>query len=158
MKEESVLNVLMYLFKNHIHDKHGLNLGKPLLSKLESIGFHKTTIDQAFNWLNNLIQIPLTEMIVMPKQESLRVYNEFECDVLNVECRNLLILLEKQGILNAQSRELIVHQSLLLEPEGIDIELFKWVILMVLFNQPDEKNALACMEFLVLDDVVGGIH
>lgn len=158
MKEESVLNVLMYLFKNHMQESCELDTGElKLLVKLEELGFRRKAIDRAFTWLNNLTT-GTRKPIDLPKKESLRVFNEYECDLLDMECRRFLLMLEQQGILNPHTRELVINQALELEPEGIDISLLKWVTLLVLFNQPDEKHALACMELLVLDDTIGGMH
>jgi Smg protein len=41
---------------------------------------------------------------------------------------------------------------LALTAEEIDIEQVKWVVLMVLFSQPDEANAYARMEDLVFEE------
>ena len=158
MKEESVLNVLMYLFKNHMQDNCELDtVQTKLLQQLEDLGFRRQAIHQAFDWLDNLTQEDF-QAIQHPKKSSIRVFTEYECELLNMECRQFLISLEQQGVLNPHTRELVINQALELEPEDIDISLIKWVALMVLFNQPDEKHALACMEFLVLDETIGGLH
>lgn len=157
VKEESVLNVLMYLFKNHMQENCELDTRQPkLLLQLEQQGFRRKAIDRAFRWINNLTQ-GTREPIVLP-QTSLRVFSDHECDLLDRECRSFLLMMEQQGILNPHTRELAINQAIELEPEGIDISLLKWVTLLVLFNQPEEKHALACMEMLVLDDTIGGIH
>lgn len=158
MKEESVLNVLMYLFKNHMQDNWELDTGQPtLVLHLEELGFRRRVINQAFSWLNNLARI--TESTLQkPHQGSLRVFSDFECEWLSMDCRRLLITLEQQGILNSHTRELVINQALELDTEEVDVPLIKWVVLMVLFNQPNEKHALTCMELLVLDNASGGIH
>ena len=38
-----------------------------------------------------------------------------------------------------------------LEDEEIDLDQLKWVVLMVLFNQPGRESAYAWMEDLVID-------
>ncbi len=159
MKDESVLNVLMYLFKNHMQENCTLDLGeKKLLVQLEELGFHRTVINQALSWLNNL-SYSAREPMQLPKKNSFRVFSDYECDLLDIECRRFLITLEQQAILNPHTRELVINQALELSCEGIDVSLLKWVTLMVLFNQFSEKEALASMELLVLDDnTVGGVH
>ncbi len=158
MKEESVLNVLMYLFKNHMQDSWEIDLGESaLLSDLEEAGFRRKVINQAFAWLNNLSK-GSREQLLSPQQNSIRVFSDFECELFDFESRRFLIALEEQGILNPHTREIVINQAMELEYEGIDINLIKWVTLMVLFNQPDEKHALACMELLVLDNTTGGVH
>lgn len=42
------------------------------------------------------------------------------------------------------------------EDDEIGIAQVKWVTLLVLFNQPEEETALACMERLVLE--LYGLH
>ena len=56
------------------------------------------------------------------------------------------------------SRELVIDRVMALESEEIDLDQLKWVVLMVLFNQPGSEAAFAWMEDLVLDEVVGQLH
>ena len=45
-----------------------------------------------------------------------------------------------------------------LETDDIDLDTVKWVVLMVLFNQPGQEAAYAWMEGLVLDDIATPLH
>jgi Smg protein len=45
-----------------------------------------------------------------------------------------------------------------LEDEDMDLDQLKWVILMVLFNQPGSEAAYAWMEDLVFDEAAGSLH
>ena len=158
MKNEGVLTVLMYLFKNHMQENCTLDVGeKKLFLRLEELGFHRAVIDKAFRWLNNLLQ-GVHEPMQLPTKDSFRVFSDHECELLDNDCRYFLITLEQQSILNPHTRELIINQAIELASEGIDVSLLKWVTLMVLFNQPDEKQALVSMELFILDDTLGGIH
>lgn len=162
MKTESVLNVLMYLFRNHMSENTEIQdvpSGK-LIDHLEKIGFQRAAIQQAFAWLERLNDIQTNDE-ALKKNQGLRVYSDFEREVFDNECLGFLHFLEAQHILTPYTREIVVHQALELaddEEEEIDISLLKWVALMVLFNQPDERQALQCMEFLVLDDTSGTVH
>lgn len=158
MKEESVLNVLMYLFKNHMQDNCELDtIQTKLFLKLERLGFRSKAIKQAFIWLDNLSKAS-HQPIQLASKNALRVFSDYERSLLDTQCRSFLISLEQQGILNPQTRELVINKVLELELDSIDVGLIKWVTLMVLFNQPNEKHALACMEFLVLDETIGGVQ
>lgn len=158
MKEESVLNVLMYLFKNHLHENLMLdNTQNQLVTQLEKVGFDRQTIYSAFDWLDRLGEQALTP-VKSPNANAIRVYTPEECEKMSRECRGFLTFLEEYGILKPYTREMVITQALALQEEGIDIHLIKWVTLLVLFTQPGEKNALARMEFLVLDDPIGSIH
>lgn len=158
MKDESVLMVLMYLFKNYMQENYTLDAGeKKLLLRLEELGFRRVVIDQAFRWLNNLSQ-GIHEFMQLPNKNSFRVFSNYECELLDSDCRRFLITLEQQSILNPHTRELVINQLIELNSENVDVNLLKWVTLMVLFNQPNEKQTLASMKLLVLDDKSGSIH
>lgn len=158
-QEESVLNVLMFLFKNHLYDGvEANNNDSELIEQLEGAGFTRTTIYQALGWLGQLGEQSKPRKEKIPQSHGLRVFTEQECKTLSVECRGLITYLERHRILKAHTREMVITQALALQEEGIDIHLIKWVTLLVLFTQPGEKKALANMEFLVLDDPHGPIH
>ena len=158
MKDDNVLNILMYLFENHIQENRILDLRKKkLLPKLEELGFHRTVIDEAFTWLINLSYTACKPMD-LPKKNSFRVFSNYECELLDIECRRFLINLEQQTVLNPHTRELVIHQALELSSKEIDINLLKWVTLMVLFNQSNKKEAFANMELVIDDVLVDGIH
>lgn len=160
MKENSVLHVLMYLFQNHLRDNYTVeNINTDLVDQLESAGFVLPVINQAIGWLANLSddQSKMT-LVNEPQADSFRVYSEHEREQLGDECIAYLRELEQQGILTPFTRETVIHQIMELHSEGIDLSLVKWVTLMVLFNQPDQEEALTCMELLVLEHPPEGIH
>lgn len=158
MKQTSVLSVLMFLFKHHMEDS--IDLDEPssqLMEQLQSIGFSKQLIYKAFEWLSNL-EIQSNTPMEAPSVDAFRVLAEHEKMLLDDECQSYILTLEEMGILKPVTREMMLNQVLELAEEGIDISLIRWVTLMVLFNQPDEDQALQAMEFLVLDTTAGGVH
>ena len=56
------------------------------------------------------------------------------------------------------SLKLIIDRVLALESDDIDITQLKWIILMVLFNQPGQEHASIWMEDLVMDDGQEKLH
>lgn len=157
MTEENILNVLMYLFHNHMEKNHQLNLNDmELIDELRLIGFHPHIIGKAFRWLHHLVEF--TDPSIAASAHSFRVFNEQECWLIDTECRSFILALEQQGILTPHTREIVIHQTLELINEGIDLSLLKWVTLMVLFNMPGCERALSHMEFLVLTNAVDTIH
>ena len=156
-EEETVLSVLMYLFHHHMEKDHAINLNDmQLIDELKSAGFHAHNIGKAFRWLHHLVA--LTEQDSPASENSFRVFSEQEMWLINTECRNFIFSMEQQGILNAHSREVVIHQTLELINEGVDLNLLKWVTLMVLFNMPNCEKALSHMEFLVLSDAFDSVH
>lgn len=157
MKENSVLNIIMYLFKYHMHDDCEFDLDQDrLVLHLEDIGFPRNNIIRAFSWLANLAQQE-TDSPITIRENTIRVFSDYEYNALGYSHCRLIMSLEQQGILNPTTRELVINQLLELEYEGIDESLVKWVTLIVLFNQR-EPESLSSMEFLVLDETVGGLQ
>ena len=157
MNEENVLNVLMYLFHNHMEKNNQLNLNNmALIDELKSAGFHPHVIGKAFRWLHHLVEF--TDQNAAASEQSFRVFSEDECWLINTECRSFILSLEQQGVLTPHTREIVIHQTLELINEGIDLSLLKWVTLMVLFNMPNCEKALSHMEFLVLANGIDTVH
>lgn len=159
MKENSVLQVLMYLFQNHMRDDCDIGeVDNSLVGQLESAGFMPPVIDRAINWLANLTDNGDITYIAAPSHSSLRVYSSYEYELLGEDGIDYIISLEHQNILTPETREMVITQAIHLEAEGIDTSLIKWVTLMVLFNQPNQEEALSHMELLVLESAPGGIQ
>ena len=68
------------------------------------------------------------------------------------------MFLEQTAVLDHNTREMVIDRVMALESEEIDLEQLKWVVLMVLFNQPGREAAYAWMEDLVFDEMPGIIH
>jgi Smg protein len=66
--------------------------------------------------------------------------------------------MEQIGVLNSAMRELIIDRVMALEVEEISLDHFKWIILMVLFNQPGQEQAYALLEDLVYDEMQGHLQ
>jgi Smg protein len=79
------------------------------------------------------------------------VFIESETDRLDTACRDFLMYLSNTGILDAQRRELVLDRLMALESDEINLEDVKWVVLMVLFNQPGQEASYAWMEDLMFD-------
>jgi Smg protein len=157
MTKESVLNILMYIFDNHMHREKQIDLNdKSLFKELKSVGFHSQSIGRAFRWLYHLSEV--SDITPVISDTAFRVFSPYECWVLDVECRNFILALENRGILTPLTRELVIHQTMELTNEGLDISLIKWVTLMVLFNTPGCDDALAQMEFLVQQSDASETH
>jgi Smg protein len=158
--KETVLDVLMYLFEHYFDDDTELDSDRESLrQELVEAGFPEGEIGKAFEWLEALTAEdaggePL-EGDVLP---AMRVYTHDESERLDLECRGFLLFLEQVRVLDATTRELVIDRIEALEGEDIDLEQLKWVVLMVLFNQPGKEAVCAWMEDFVLDKASGRLH
>lgn len=148
-----MLDVLMYLFENYAHDQ----VDEPaapaqLQDELMRAGFSEQQISRAFNWLEGLSGLkgesrPEGEHTLNP----FRIYTRAEAEMIDVEGQGLLLYLEQIGVLNREAREAVIDRVMALESDEFDEEQLKWVVLMVLFNQPGAESSYAWMEDFVYD-------
>jgi Smg protein len=87
-----------------------------------------------------------------------RVYVEAEIDRLDRDCLGFLMFLEQHGVLDAEGRELVIDRAMALDQEEVDLDDLKWVVLMVLFNQPGAEAAFAWMETQMFGDDPEPVH
>ena len=66
--------------------------------------------------------------------------------------------LEQHGILDAGQRELVLDRAMALDQEELELDDLKWVVLMVLFNQPGSEAAYAWMETQMFLDEPEPVH
>lgn len=158
--KESVLDILIYLFENYF-DAEASVAPEPdrdtLKEELERAGFSEREVSRALEWLEQLCADP-ERAGVIPPSRSVRVFDTREQARLDTECRGYIQYLENIGIVNAAQRELVIDRLLALDARQIDIEQVKWVVLMVLFSQPGQENALLRMEDLVFDGRAEAVH
>ncbi|CAK0760193.1 DUF494 domain-containing protein Smg [Gammaproteobacteria bacterium] len=155
--KETVLDVLMYLFDNYMDADADLSTDEESLRmELIEAGFSEAEVGKAFLWLEGLSEQRGTLPVAL--NHSLRVYTDHELERLNVESRGFLLFLEQIGVLDPTTRELIIDRIMALETDDIDLDQLKWVVLMVLFNQPGHEAALAWMEDMVFNETHGYLH
>ncbi|HKK05921.1 MAG: DUF494 family protein [Gammaproteobacteria bacterium] len=158
--KENMLDVLMYLFENYMNDEIEFSTDEESLrTELLEAGFSQAEIGKAFDWLEGLAGMQNDpDMPPVRKSTSLRVYTDKECEKLDPDSRGFLLFLEQVNVLDHFTRELVIDRVMALDNDEIDLDQLKWVILMVLFNQPGQEAAFAWMEDLVFDEMVGELH
>jgi Smg protein len=157
--KENVLDVLMYLFENYMDDDAELKTDREALRiELEEAGFPNAEVGKAFAWLEDLADAP-QQLDWVRAADSIRVFDVHECARMAVAARGFIIHLQQIGILSAQQREVVIEKIMALDgAEEIDLDQAKWIILMVLFNQPGQEAAYERVEDIVFADCIGAIH
>ncbi len=156
--KQDVMDVLVYLFQNYISDAAETEADRESVhSELLDAGFPSAEVEKAFGWLEQLAsqEHPPAER---ETERSFRVFAPQEQEKLSSDALGFLLDLERSGILDVEGRELIMDRVLSLDTEQIDSEELKWLILMVLFNQPGQEEAYAWMEDLIYDGDGGYLH
>jgi Smg protein len=162
--KESVLDILIYLFENYFDAELSV-APEPdrdtLKEELERAGFSEREVGRALEWLEQLADPDGAGAHFRSDQapsRSVRVFDRREQARLDTDCRGYIQHLENIGIVDAGQRELVIDRLLALDARQIDIDQVKWVVLMVLFSQPGQENALLRMEDLVFDGRAEAVH
>ncbi len=158
--KESVLDVLMYLFDQYIEEEVNVTPDQESLRvQLKEAGFPDQQVNRAFDWLEGLaIDREDDSEDAFKNTASMRVYTDIEMQKLGVECRGLILFLEQARILDPYDREFVIERVMALDTDEIELQQLKWVVLMVLLNQPGKEAAYAWMEDIMMDDVESNIH
>ncbi|MCC7412013.1 MAG: DUF494 domain-containing protein [Gammaproteobacteria bacterium] len=158
--KQTVLDVLLYLFEHCVEEDVDVVVDREALqSDLRRAGFDEIQVGKAFDWLHGLATHKDDAAVVpLSAPGSFRVFTSGESAKLDVDCRGFLLFLEQIKVLDSASRELVIDRLMALEADEIDLEQLKWVVLMVLFNQPGQDEAFMWMEDLVMDEVGRSLH
>ncbi len=153
MMKENIFDVLMYLFEHYIEDDPHIEPSRTdLEGHLLEAGFGDREVSRAFDWLEDLASLKEGGQPAA-LSDSLRIYRADEMTQLTAEGIGFIHYLEQNGVLTPAVREQIIDRAQALESHPISLDQLKWVILMVLFNQPTEEPAdLGWLEDLVYDD------
>lgn len=156
--KDSILNVLLYLFEHYIYDQPELVQDPDTLqSNLLQAGFSASEISKAFDWLETLSQErPLPESVVT--RGPLRIFANSELERFDTDARGFLTFLEHSQVISAAQREIVIDRAMALDQDDIDLDDLKWVVLMVLFNQPGSEAAFAWMENQIFMEEPEPVH
>jgi len=155
---ENVLDVLMYLFETYIETQDETEMDhEDLRLDLTEAGFNSIEIEKAFDWLDKLnhensITADLFDV------SSNRIYSRIEMSHLSSNCRGFIEYLEQINILTFRQRELLIDRLLALNTYDINIDQIKWIVLMILFSQPNQEKAYSRMEDLIFESNEGVLH
>lgn len=159
--KEGVIDVLMYIFSSYYDRDDTLPEDRDSIDvDLREAGFESQEIDKAFDWLDGLAlagDIPTLGQ----SEKSMRIYASREQHRLDARIQGFLLFLEQSGVLTPELRELVINRIMALDSDNIvDMEEFRWVVMMVLFNNADDQdeNTLMHYEDIVFDDQPAIFH
>ncbi len=158
--KENVLDVLMYLFDNYMDEDDDIRPDREsLASELRSAGFSLQEIDKALSWLEGLSSLQESNSLIPSiNKQSIRIFSEQEKEKLDTDCQGFILFLDNLGAFELHIREIIIDRVMALETDDIDLEQLKWVILLVLFNQPGQEAAFAWIEDVVFEEFSSSLH
>src|SRR5690348_7901930 len=115
-------DILAYLFENcqraELSDDR-----ERVARKLSAAGFDQSDISEALHWLSGVLVAPRGAGAPLPDaRTSFRAFAPRELAKLDADCRGFVITLEQSGILNAQTRELVLERSLAASGSSLSLD------------------------------------
>ena len=156
---ENLVDILIYLYENYMDSTLNTSTDQEEIhQELLKAGFHDLKIYRAFQWMDELALQQGIQGYQKQTNTSTRIYSDTEQQRLDMECRGLLLFLEQNNILDQASRELVIDRAIALDTLQIDVDELKWVVLLVLLNQPGRETAFAQIEDMVYNDTPVALH
>src|SRR5688572_10465520 len=135
-------DILVYLFENCQQNELAYDRER-VAKKLSAAGFEDSDISEALHWLAGVLTGPHAGLANLPDaKRSFRAFAAREVAKLDAHCRGFLLTLEHSGILNPQTRELVIERSLAASGDSLTLEQLKLIVLMVMWNQQTATSRL----------------
>ena len=141
--KEDFLDVLLYLFEYYSEDPVRETESNTEIKKhLMGAGFEDDVINHAMDWVAIFKGPADSAEITIPQSLSVRIFSNEEKSLLDNECQNYIIRLEKFGLLTPQKRELLIDKLTSIGFEPMDVEVVKALSILMLFQEPSVEVRL----------------
>jgi Smg protein len=156
----TMFEILMFLFENFMDGSVTLKADNDVVvNELQRIGFDRHEIDRALDWIDGLHDFQqAVQSGPQITSYAIRHYLPEEVEQMGIAGIELLTHLQRLGIVDPFTREAVIDRAMALDVRGIDIRRLRWLVLMVLFHQPDKKAALFLLQEMMLADASHALH
>jgi Smg protein len=143
-----MFDILVYLYETY-YRPDACPEPAALAKKLSAVGFDDVEISEALVWLNDLTEIAGVEEASTSASTGTRFYVEREHDALGTQAIGFIAFLESARVLSPLQREIVIERALALEESPVNLGKLKIIVLMLLWSQGKEPDAL------MFDDLFG---
>jgi Smg protein len=143
-----MFDILVYLYETY-YRPDACPEPEALAKKLSAVGFDDVEISEALVWLNDLTAMAGVEHSLTAESTGMRIYVEEERDVLGTDAIGFIQFLESAKVLTPLQREIVIERALSLEEAPVSLGQLKVIVLMLLWSQGKEPDAL------MFDDLFG---
>jgi Smg protein len=142
MKQQGIVDILVYLFEAVVSRQvEVISESESAKLKLEKAGFAKESIDYTFDWLRELIeqQSWYENFPHINTNKTIRLFSSGELHKIDADARGFILSLEYAGVLDTNTREIVINQLMQLNQPSVDLIAVKWVVLLVLMSKTGEN-------------------
>lgn len=143
-----MFDVLVYLYENY-GAFNACQDADAITRRLSAAGFEDDEISDAIDWLKDLEHVSQNLIALRGQREGgFRVYAAFELTRLTPRGISFLAFLESEGQLTPTQREIVIERALAARESPVALAKLKVIVLMVLWSQQVDIDALMLEELL----------
>ena len=146
-----MFDILVYLYETYYRPDACLEPAA-LARKLSAVGFDDVEISEALVWLTDLTEMAGAEPSESFSSSGTRFYVDQEYDALGSAAVGFIQFLESAKVLTPVQREIVVERALALEESPVGLGKLKIIVLMLLWSQGKEPDALMFDDLFGADD------
>ncbi len=146
-----MFDILVYLYETY-YRPDACPEPEALARKLSAVGFDDVEISEAIVWLNDLTEMAGAEPNAAFSSSGTRFYVESEFDALGTPAIGFIQFLESAKVLSPVQREIVIERALALEESPVGLGKLKIIVLMLLWSQGKEPDALMFDDLFGSDD------
>ncbi len=143
-----MFDILVYLYETY-YRPDACPEPAALARKLSAVGFDDEEISEALVWLTDLTEMAGSDQASAVLSTGTRFYVAQEVDILGTQAVGFIQFLESAGVLSAIQREIVIERALTLNEAPVSLGKLKVIVLMLLWSQGKEPDAL------MFDDLFG---
>ncbi|MDB5916209.1 MAG: hypothetical protein JWR40_443 [Massilia sp.] len=146
-----MFDILVYLYETY-YRPDACPEPEALARKLSAVGFDDVEISEALDWLTDLTEMAGAEHSDVVASTGTRFYVSRELDVLGSGAVGFIQFLESAKVLSALQREIVIERALALGESPVSLGKLKIIVLMLLWSQGKEPDALMFDDLFGSDD------
>jgi Smg protein len=143
-----MFDILVYLYETYFRPD-ACPEPAALARKLLAVGFDDVEISEALDWLEGLNEMAGEEHAEAEASTGTRFYVDEEYTELGSAAIGFIQFLESAGVLSPLQREIVIERALAVDESPVTLGKLKIIVLMLLWSQGKEPDAL------MFDDLFG---
>src|SRR5262245_25536753 len=105
-------DILVFVFEN-CQQAELAHDSERVAKKLSAAGFEDSDISEALHWLAGVTRTPQAKLERLPASpHAFRAFAPREAAKLDAQCRGFLLTLERSGILDLSTREIVIERAM----------------------------------------------
>jgi Smg protein len=146
-----MFDILVYLYETY-YRPDACPEPAALARKLSAVGFDDLEISEALVWLTDLAEMAGADGSTEALSTGIRFYIQSEYDALGSDAVGFIQFLESAGVLSSAQREIVIERALALDESPVGLSKLKIIVLMLLWSQGREPDALMFDDLFGSDD------